>query len=70
MNDTVRDLLELAARLEHVRSLPPGPLIRREPRARDGPPRAPDALRRKGSRHGPPGAPQRVSAFNWKSKGF
>jgi hypothetical protein len=44
MTDTIHDLIELALRLEHCRSRPPGPLIRREPRARDGPRRYPGAL--------------------------
>jgi hypothetical protein len=71
MNDTVRDLLELAQRLEHYRSLPPGPLIHREPRARDGPRRYPEPLARKESRHGPPGASAHDKPiFNWRSKGF
>ncbi len=45
----IHDLIELALRLEHCRSLPPGLLRHREPRARDGPRRYPEPLRRKES---------------------
>jgi hypothetical protein len=70
MNDGIRDLIEIAQRLEHCRSCPPGPLIRREPRARDGPRRYPEPLRRKESRSGAHSASQRASVWNWKSKGI
>ncbi len=71
MNDGIRDLIEIAQRLEHCRSCPTGPLIRREPRARDGPRRYPEPLRRKESHHGPPGASGRDKPiFNWRSKGM
>jgi hypothetical protein len=61
MTDTIRDLIELAQRLEHGRSLPPTPLIRRGNPARDGPKRSPDTLRRNEVHHGPHSAPQRQS---------
>jgi hypothetical protein len=65
----VHDLIELAQRLEHCRSSPPGTLIRREQRVRDGPNRHPEPLARKESLRGAHSASQRASVWNWKSKG-
>ena len=71
MTDTVHDLLELAARLEHCRSLPPRPLFRRGNPARDGPERTHAPLRPETRRSGPPGASAHDKPiFNWRSKGF
>jgi len=67
----VHDLIEIAQRLEHRRSSPPGPLIRRETRARDGPKRYPEPLARKESRHGHPGASQHEKRpIDYRSKGI
>ncbi len=72
MTDTIRDLLELALRLEHRRlEQRDHVLIHREPPARDGPTRCPEPLARKESHHGPPGASAHDKPiFNWRSKGF
>jgi hypothetical protein len=71
MNDEMRDLLELALRLEHHRSLPPRPLFRRGNPARDGPAMTRSPLRRKESRHGLPGAPQyEKRPIDYRSKGI
>jgi hypothetical protein len=70
MNDGIHDLIALAARLEHYRSLPPRPLFRRETHARDGPATTRSPLRRKESRHGPPGASQHGKRpIDYHSKG-
>ncbi len=58
MTTTVRDLLEIAQCLEHVRSRPPRPLPHLAARQRDGPSRRPEPLRRNDSRHEPPAQPQ------------
>ncbi len=72
MNDEIHDLIELALRLDHHRlEQRDHVLIRREPRARDGPRRYPEPLRRKESHHGPPGASAHDKpTFDHRSKGF
>jgi hypothetical protein len=66
----IHELIELAQRLEHHRSLPPRPLFRRGNPTRDGPAMTRSPLRRKESRSGAHSASQRASVWNWKSKGI
>jgi hypothetical protein len=72
MTDAIHDLIELAARLEHCRlEQRDHVLIRREPRARDGPIRHPEPLRSETRRSGAHSASQHGSRpIDYRSKGI
>lgn len=66
---TVHDLLELALRLQELRTAPPPSLRPYLGRQRDWPARHQESKPAPERVTGPHNAPQRQSAWNWKSKG-